>query len=1244
MRLLQRQDDGSLTLTKDLVDNIKPYAILSHTWGEDDEEVVFKDVNENTSQLKDRCRQKPGYRKIDLCAKWAATDNLHYFWVDSCCIDKSSGPELQEAITSMFRWYQDAAKCYVYLSDVPRDGGQRPGTLLRSAWEDAFRKSRWFTRGWTLQELLAPRCVEFFSKYGDKLGSRQDLDQLLQEVTGISIDALQGKSLFTFSTSERMSWARGRITKRQEDKAYSLFGIFDVSTYINYGEREERAMNRLRAEIERRWGNVLKTQGSHFMVPFGRNENFVGREAILEQLLERISPDSKRDDCQRTTVEGLGGIGKTQIALEAAYQVRDSYPDCSVFWVPAIDLTSFENAYREVGKLLQLPGINDDKADVKMLVKTGLSQESAGSWLLIVDNADDKEFVKAVLGNYLPFSRTGSILFTTRDHRATAKLDIAREYVLVIPEMNDAEATDLLQKGLRREQMDDPKSVHDLLDFLTSLPLAIKQASAYMAENRMVTISDYLESCKSSDANLIGMLSEEFEDLHRYRSHAKNQNPVATTWLISFENILQYDPQAADYLKFICFLAEKDVPLSLLPVAPKIEVKKAVSTLQAYAFITKRDASDTFDIHRLVRLVIRNWLRANGQWKRWAAKVVQRLTEAYPFPKHENRGTWMRYLPHGQVVLDFYTFENGDHSLLFNIAASYSLVGKYSEAERLYRETLGLREEVLGREHPSTLTSMNNLAEVLGSQGKYDEVEEMHRKILGLKEDALGREHPDTLTSMNNLANVLSSQGKYEEAEKMHRQTLKLMEEVLGREHPDTLTSINNLAEVLRSQGKYEEAEEMHRQTLGLMEEVLGREHPSTLTDMSNLALVLYSRGKYEEAEKMHRQALGLKEEVLGREHPDTLINMDNLANVLGSQGKYKEAEKMHRQALGLREEVLGREHPSTLIGMNNLANVLSSQGKYEEAEKMYRQTLRLMEEVLGREHPDTLTSINNLAEVLRSQGKYEEAEEMHRQTLGLMEEVLGREHPDTLTVMSNLALVLCSRGKYDAAEKMHRQALGLKEEVLGREHPDTLISINNLANVLGSQGKYKEAEKMYRQTPGLMEEELGREHPDTLTIMSNLAEVLHSRGKYEEAEKMYEQTLGLMEEVLGREHPSTLIGREHPSTLASINNLANVLSSQGKYEEAEKMYRQILGMMEEVLGREHPSTLTSMSNLALVLYSQGKYEEAEKMHRQALGLKEEVLGREHPDTLTSMNNLALVLGKQGKHEEANQILSRKRI
>ena len=188
-------------------------------------------------------------------------------------------------------------------------------------------------------------------------------------------------------------------------------------------------------------------------------------------------PSAHKDDCQRTAVEGLGGVGKTQVALEAAYRIRDENPACSVFWVPAVDAVSFEKAYCDIGEALGVQGLDDDKADTKSLVKAALSRDSAGSWLLIVDNADDlKLFADSTLADHLPFSRNGSILFTTRSHEAAVRLDI-RDHIVTLGEMSDTEATKLLQIGLKENQTSDTDNTARLLQFLANLPLAIKRCS-----------------------------------------------------------------------------------------------------------------------------------------------------------------------------------------------------------------------------------------------------------------------------------------------------------------------------------------------------------------------------------------------------------------------------------------------------------------------------------------------------------------------------------------------------------------------------------------------------------------------------------------------------------------------------------------------------------------------------------------------------------------------------------------------
>ncbi|KFY96250.1 hypothetical protein V500_02532 [Pseudogymnoascus sp. VKM F-4518 (FW-2643)] len=598
------------------------------------------------------------------------------------------------------------------------------------------------------------------------------------------------------------------------------------------------------------------------ILPFGRNRDFVGRQSQLNQLITILHTEDIEEDCQRVALFGLGGVGKTQIALECAFQLQSTSPMCSVFWVRASDATSFDNAYRNIGQQLKIPGLDNEKADVKRLVKAQLSQENSGKWLMIVDNADDFEMFyngsddngSGALSEYLPFSTLGSILFTTRNREAATRY--AGSNVIDVSEMDDSESRELLQRSLQNKQLiEDKDSITTLLKSLVNLPLAIMQAVAYL-NAKGSTIAEYLRIYEESSDNVIKLLSKDFEDTTRYPGM---KNPIATTWLISFKQIQVRDPLAAEYMAFISCVSEEDIPRDLLPPASEYDKIEALGTLKAFGFIKERFSAASYDMHRLVHIAMQNWLKLKDEWRSWNEKTLNRITDTFPWPQHENREVWMMYLPHAKCAItafksSFGGTRNLPWNLLHNLGESSRITGKYAEAEAMDRQTVQLQEAVLGKNHPVTLTCMNNLAASLELQGKYAEAEAMHRQTLQLQETVLGKHHPDTLASMVGIAASLQLQGKYAEAEAMHRQTLQLQETVLGKDHPDTLTCMNNLAASLYAQGKYAEAEAMHRQTLQLKETVLGKDHPSTLTSVSNLAASLQLQGKYAEAEAMHRQ------------------------------------------------------------------------------------------------------------------------------------------------------------------------------------------------------------------------------------------------------------------------------------------------------------------------------------------------------------------------------------------------------
>ncbi|KAH0848610.1 hypothetical protein FOPE_02539 [Fonsecaea pedrosoi] len=237
MRLLLRSDTGEFNLTEHFGnDTIPPYAILSHTWGADTEEVTFQDLTNGTG------KDKPGYEKIRFCGEQARQDDLQYFWIDTCCIDKSSSAELTEAINSMYTWYRKSAVCYAYLSDVEHNR-KETGII------DGYLESRWWTRAWTLQELIAPNHVVLFDKHWSRIGTKTELTFSISVKTGIDEDVLRDPyAIFNKSVAQRMSWASKRQAKRIEDVSYSLLGIFDLSMALIYGEGR-RAFTRLQQEI-----------------------------------------------------------------------------------------------------------------------------------------------------------------------------------------------------------------------------------------------------------------------------------------------------------------------------------------------------------------------------------------------------------------------------------------------------------------------------------------------------------------------------------------------------------------------------------------------------------------------------------------------------------------------------------------------------------------------------------------------------------------------------------------------------------------------------------------------------------------------------------------------------------------------------------------------------------------------------------------------------------------------------------
>ncbi|XP_014551505.1 hypothetical protein COCVIDRAFT_112750 [Bipolaris victoriae FI3] len=793
MRLLHFDVLGSLILTDFRGKRIPPYAILSHRWG--DSEILIEDISNRNYKEKEE-----GYRKLRFCAEQAAQDGLQYFWIDTCCIDRWNNNERSKAINSMFQWYKNALRCYVFLSDVSASTSTSTGSILCRDWNVSLRRSKWFTRGWTLQELIAPASVEFFSCEGQRIGDKTSLDQLLHSITSIPLAALRNCPLNQFTIDERIRWVSGRETTETEDMVYCLLGLLGVSMPATYGEGRESALERLQAEVE-------GAGRAPSIIPFARNKSFVGRELQLAELEAKLF--SNIQTTSTLAIVGPGGTGKSQLALEVAHRTLKKHKHCSVFWIDASDKDSLDQSYTSVAQKLGVPGCDGDQADIEQIVKRCIAKLSTRQCLLIFDNVegttvqhDGSSTAEAAnLANFLPHSKLCSVIFTTTESD-TAKT-LAPQDVVALHELTSGMALRMLQSRLTTplSNAEQPAAIR-LLRELSHLPLAVSQAAACMNASNM-TVQQYQARLHDHDHDQAAL--KHSNDLRESeQGESSLRKAVAATLSLSIGQVWQSNAIAVEQLYVTACVDRKDIPLDLLKAASPQARIDTIMILDRYALITRRPAESAFDVHRLVHQALRKQLQMQGRLHEYTQRTVTQLLQVFPNNDHSNRSKWRRLLPHAQYALSHSEKNNNEErtNLAEDCARALQSDGQYKRAEELYMQVMESRRRVLGSEHPDTLTSVDNLGSVLesqGNQGKYEEAEAMHRRALEGYEKVLGREHPDTLTSVYCLAHLLATLCDYKESLDLYSRACDGYSVVLGEHHPTTRACRQHRSEVLLS-------------------------------------------------------------------------------------------------------------------------------------------------------------------------------------------------------------------------------------------------------------------------------------------------------------------------------------------------------------------------------------------------------------------------------------------------------------
>ena len=680
-----------------------------------------------------------------------------------------------------------------------------------------------------------------------------------------------------------------------------------------------------------------------------RNPNFTGRKGILKEL--RLALTSGEPAAWKQAITGMGGVGKTQLAVEYIYRHKTDYR--VIWWIRSEVPATMAADYASLAVDLNLPEKEfEDQTEITKAVKRWL--EHNPSWLLIFDNAQDPGEVR----NYLPQGGAGHVIITSCNPHwgGVAKLMPARVF-------DRAESTEFLCK---RTGQEDNKAADVLADELGDLPLALEQAGAYI-ETTGISLTEYQELFQSRR-----------KELWVDESHPPEYpDSVATTWSLSMGHISQKTQAAADLLNLCAFLAPDDIPLELLcggvehlpeplaaTAADKLAMNRAIKALRQYSLI---DASgEGLSVHRLVQAVVRDRLSEDDR-KEWTETVVRLLSAAFPFYSDDVR-TWhqcSRLLPHAlaaaahaesrEVAPDVTQYVLNQTGMYLHGCA------EFAEAKVLFERALSLAEKAYGPDSPEIAVIVNNLGLVLNGQGDLQGAKELFERALGIDEEAYSPEHPKVATDVNNLGSVLNGQGDLKGAKELFERALKIDEEAYGPDHPNVAIRVNNLGGVLQDLDDLKGAKELYERARKIDEEAYGLDHPNVAICVNNLDLVLQDLGDLQGAKEHFERARKIDEEAYGPDHPNVAIRVNNLGGVLQDLGDLQGAKELYERARKIDEEAYGLDHPNVAICVNNLGLVLQDLGNLKGAKEHFERALSIFRKFLGEDHLSTAKVRNNL-------------------------------------------------------------------------------------------------------------------------------------------------------------------------------------------------------------------------------------------------------------------------------------------
>ncbi|MFF1610138.1 FxSxx-COOH system tetratricopeptide repeat protein [Amycolatopsis sp. NPDC058278] len=835
----------------------------------------------------------------------------------------------------------------------------------------------------------------------------------------------------------------------------------EAPTTTRYPEPARELEYQKRPEVPAIWGNIPP-----------RNPKFTGRQELLRQLSESMV--SGASNVLPSVLHGMGGIGKTQIAVEYIYHHLSDYD--IVWWIHAAHPTQIRIAFTELARKLRLPGAGEADSAVPAVREALRTGQPHGRWLLVFDSAEDPLMVRS----FFPANGTGQILVTTRNPDWTR---VARPIEVEV--FSRSESLELLH--LRGPEIDEADA-DQLAEKLGDLPLAIEQAAAWRAETGM-PVHEYLR-----------LFDEKVAEILNTSAPADYELPVAAAWNVAFDELRTRNAAAHQLLQVCAFFAPEPISRAVfsgvrgVTVSPEldsalrdpIQLSMAIRAINRYGLAKIDHRSDTLIVHRLVQLVLRN--RMTPKWRaemrHGAHLLLSNLDPNDPVSSKQ----WPRYrelLPHAYAAEIVECDDRWVRQLVLNLMSFLYQWGDHDEAVRLAELALREWRTRLGEDDPQTVQAAERLGYYYWVTGCYAEAAQINRTTLETRRRMSGDESEETLAAQIAVAGDLSAQGDFMAARDLTEEVYHKSKALFGEDDPATLRAARIHGTSLRLCGDFRASVELDEANYRRQIEVLGYDHAETLSSLMGLIIGQREAGRYEWARREHEVIAERVREMFGDDNAETLRRRAYLAVTRRKAGDHDAARQLAAEVLERFVQRYGNDNFNVMACALGYSIDLRYAGDLSQARRLGEEIFERYRRNLGESHPHTTAAAVDLAVTLRLSGD-PAAKELDERSLAQLRESLGPDHPSALACGVNLASDLAAAQATEAALELGTDIVARAERVLGAGHPITLAACFNRVLDLRSVGQ-QGVEAAYAEVLAQYRHALGDGHPDVQAVLKGL-------------------------------------------------------------------------------------------------------------------------------------------------------------